>query len=382
MHAHDPAIARPLALLITRLTDLVFEFARVGGASREPLCAWRDHRCAGADCARRSAAAQDAALGASRAVHRRQRLRGHGAQLRCADRGALHHWPCTWGVLRHRLNHRDEPRAAREGIERDRHGLHRPHRRAGDRRALRHMDRGTFRLARDLPRRGRAGRDRLHRLGFAGAVEPAARGVAVAEATAERSDLAAAFSGLSDYRRGLRWQLHRLHLSRADADRGDGPQRRVGEPCDPALRDLGRGGEHRGRQAVGPDRAGACAYADLRGAGHGARTAGAQPRHALGRHRGGAVLGGFAFGNVPPLQANVVDIARNVAPGAVDVASGLNIGAFNLGIAGGAWIGGLAVDQLGLSVTPFLGAMVVLGALALTRLSGRLAKSAFPQPAE
>lgn len=92
--------------------------------------------------------------------------------------------------------------------------------------------------------------------------------------------------------------------------------------------------------------------------------------------------GGFAFGNVPPLQAYVVDIARNVAPGAVDVASGLNIGAFNLGIAGGAWIGGLAVDQLGLSVTPFLGAMVVLGALALTRLSGRLAKSAFPQPAE
>lgn len=91
--------------------------------------------------------------------------------------------------------------------------------------------------------------------------------------------------------------------------------------------------------------------------------------------------GGFAFGNVPPLQSYVVDIARNIAPGAVDVASGLNIGAFNLGIAGGAWIGGLAVDQLGLSVTPFLGAMVVLGALALTRLSGRLAKSAFPQPA-
>lgn len=92
--------------------------------------------------------------------------------------------------------------------------------------------------------------------------------------------------------------------------------------------------------------------------------------------------GGFAFGNVPPLQAYVVDIARSVAPGAVDVASGLNIGAFNLGIAGGAWVGGLAVDQLGLSVTPFLGATVVMGALALTRLSGRLAKSAFPQPEE
>ncbi|PFG63688.1 putative MFS family arabinose efflux permease [Thioclava sp. ES.031] len=92
--------------------------------------------------------------------------------------------------------------------------------------------------------------------------------------------------------------------------------------------------------------------------------------------------GGFAFGNVPPLQAYVVAIARNVAPGAVDVASGLNIGAFNLGIAGGAWVGGLAVDQIGLSVTPFLGAVVVLGGLALTRLSGRLARGNALQAAE
>lgn len=49
-----------------------------------------------------------------------------------------------------------------------------------------------------------------------------------------------------------------------------------------------------------------------------------------------AVWGGFAFANVPPLQSYTVAIAREVAPGAVDVASGLNIGAFNLGIAVGA----------------------------------------------
>ncbi|WP_330451170.1 MFS transporter [Paracoccus marcusii] len=53
-----------------------------------------------------------------------------------------------------------------------------------------------------------------------------------------------------------------------------------------------------------------------------------------------ALWGGFAFANVPPLQAYVVQIARQVSPDAVDVASGLNIGAFNLGIAlGRPWAG-------------------------------------------
>ncbi|HQS96370.1 MFS transporter [Novosphingobium sp. 17-62-19] len=58
--------------------------------------------------------------------------------------------------------------------------------------------------------------------------------------------------------------------------------------------------------------------------------------------------GGFAFGNVPPLQSYVVQIAREVSPGATDVASGMNIGAFNLGIAFGAWGGGYVVEQMGL----------------------------------
>jgi predicted MFS family arabinose efflux permease len=54
------------------------------------------------------------------------------------------------------------------------------------------------------------------------------------------------------------------------------------------------------------------------------------------------------------------------------VASGLNIAAFNVGIAGGAWAGGLIVARLGLLATPWIGALVVLGALALTTLAGRL----------
>lgn len=83
-------------------------------------------------------------------------------------------------------------------------------------------------------------------------------------------------------------------------------------------------------------------------------------------------LGAVAFGNVPGLQVYVVKQAQRFAPQAADVASGLNIAAFNVGIALGASLGGLVVDHLGLMHTPWLGALVVLGALGLTVLSGHL----------
>ncbi|RZJ21724.1 MAG: MFS transporter [Haliea sp.] len=82
--------------------------------------------------------------------------------------------------------------------------------------------------------------------------------------------------------------------------------------------------------------------------------------------------GAVAFGNVPGLQVYVVRQAERYAPDAVDVASGLNIAAFNVGIAFAAWAGGLVVTHLGLMHTPWIGAVVVLGALALTFWSGRL----------
>jgi predicted MFS family arabinose efflux permease len=82
--------------------------------------------------------------------------------------------------------------------------------------------------------------------------------------------------------------------------------------------------------------------------------------------------GAVAFGNVPGLQVYVVQRAERDAPQAIDVASGLNIAAFNVGIAGGAWAGGLIVVHLGLMATPWIGAIVVLGALGLTTLAGRL----------
>ncbi|WP_293705735.1 MFS transporter [Stenotrophomonas sp. UBA7606] len=83
-------------------------------------------------------------------------------------------------------------------------------------------------------------------------------------------------------------------------------------------------------------------------------------------------LGAVAFGNVPGLQVYVVKQAQRFVPQATDVASGLNIAAFNIGIALGASLGGLVVDHIGLMHTPWMGALVVLGALALTALSGRL----------
>ncbi|POO56374.1 MFS transporter [Agrobacterium rosae] len=84
-------------------------------------------------------------------------------------------------------------------------------------------------------------------------------------------------------------------------------------------------------------------------------------------------LGFLSFASVPGLQLYVVQLAKRFRPGAVDVASALNIAAFNLGIAVGAWIGGMVVaSPLGLGATPWVGAILVTGALGLTILSGSL----------
>ncbi|KMV36463.1 MFS transporter [Franconibacter pulveris 601] len=84
------------------------------------------------------------------------------------------------------------------------------------------------------------------------------------------------------------------------------------------------------------------------------------------------VMGIFAFGNVPGLQVYVVQKAEQYAPDAVDVASGLNIAAFNVGIAMGSVIGGQTVAHIGLAQTPWIGAVIVAIALVLVSLSGRL----------
>ncbi|MNW61085.1 Purine efflux pump PbuE [compost metagenome] len=85
-------------------------------------------------------------------------------------------------------------------------------------------------------------------------------------------------------------------------------------------------------------------------------------------------MGLLAFMNVPGLQVYVVMLADRFAPSARDIASAVNIAAFNAGIAIGAYLGGLVTDHLGLIHTPWIGSIMVLGAVILTAWSRALEK--------
>lgn len=81
------------------------------------------------------------------------------------------------------------------------------------------------------------------------------------------------------------------------------------------------------------------------------------------------VWGVAAFATVPPLQMRVVAKA-SAAP---NLASTLNIGAFNVGNAMGAWLGGLAIAHgVALAALPWVAAAVAMGALVLTWTAARL----------
>jgi DHA1 family inner membrane transport protein len=72
-----------------------------------------------------------------------------------------------------------------------------------------------------------------------------------------------------------------------------------------------------------------------------------------------------AFGLVPGLQSRVVDKARH----APNLASTLNIAGFNLGNAGGAFLGGVVIDQgWGLPAVPLAGALVAALGIAAAAL--------------
>jgi len=78
------------------------------------------------------------------------------------------------------------------------------------------------------------------------------------------------------------------------------------------------------------------------------------------------LMGLFHFMNVPGLQVYVVILAERFVPKAVDVASAINIAAFNAGITLGSYLGGVITDSIGLIHTAWIGAVMVLGAVILT----------------
>ncbi len=86
------------------------------------------------------------------------------------------------------------------------------------------------------------------------------------------------------------------------------------------------------------------------------------------------IMGLFAFMNVPGLQVYVVMLAERFVPSAVDVASALNIAAFNAGIAIGSYLGGVIADTIGLIHTGWVGGIMVTLAVLLTIWSVRLEK--------
>ncbi|MFJ3921905.1 MFS transporter [Streptomyces sp. NPDC090022] len=82
-----------------------------------------------------------------------------------------------------------------------------------------------------------------------------------------------------------------------------------------------------------------------------------------------ALIGALGFAAVPPLQKRVLDQAA----GAPTLASAVNIGAFNLGNALAAWLGGLVITAgLGWTAPNGVGAVLAGSALLLAVLSGAL----------
>ncbi|MEI5663550.1 MFS transporter [Bosea sp. CCNWLW174] len=82
------------------------------------------------------------------------------------------------------------------------------------------------------------------------------------------------------------------------------------------------------------------------------------------------LIGAAAFATVAPLQMRVLDKA---GPAGRNLASSLNIAAFNLGNAFGAWLGGVTIEHgPGLGAVTWVAALVPLASLVLAVISLRL----------
>ncbi|MBS7586112.1 MFS transporter [Ancylobacter defluvii] len=79
-----------------------------------------------------------------------------------------------------------------------------------------------------------------------------------------------------------------------------------------------------------------------------------------------ALLGLTIYGAIPPLQSRILMLAERHQPQAMDVASGMNIAAFNAGVVVGSGIGGAAISAWGLpSLAPVGPAIAVVAFIAL-----------------
>jgi MFS transporter, DHA1 family, inner membrane transport protein len=88
------------------------------------------------------------------------------------------------------------------------------------------------------------------------------------------------------------------------------------------------------------------------------------------------LLGVAAFATVAPLQMRVLEMAGPVGR---NLASSLNIAAFNLGNALGAWVGGVTIDHgPGLAALPLVAAGITLAGLAVALWSLRLDRALVP----
>jgi DHA1 family inner membrane transport protein len=87
------------------------------------------------------------------------------------------------------------------------------------------------------------------------------------------------------------------------------------------------------------------------------------------------LVGVAAFATVPGLQARVLDAAGTAGT----MASAVNIGAFNLGNAVGAWLGGLVIDAgLGFPAVNGVGAAMAAAGLAVALVSVALERRRVP----
>jgi len=83
------------------------------------------------------------------------------------------------------------------------------------------------------------------------------------------------------------------------------------------------------------------------------------------------LMGAFGFGTVPGLQSRIM----HYAGGAPTLASGANIGAFNVGNALGAWAGGLGISAgLGYTSPIWIGAAITASALVVMVVASVLAR--------